>query len=58
MKTIDDVYERLKKEYNLSSINIGFIDPNADMEAVYTSTKATLDKLMAGDYEEVLEEDD
>lgn len=58
MKTMDDVYDRLKAEYNLSAINIGFENPDASMQDVYESVKETLDKLMTGDFEEVILEDD
>lgn len=58
MKTMDDVYDRLKAEYSLSALNVGFVNPDASMQEVYESVKETLDKLMAGDFEEVILEDD
>ena len=58
MKTMDDVYDRLKAEYNLSALNVGFVNPDVSMQEVYESVKETLDKLMAGYFEEVILEDD
>lgn len=55
---MDDVYDRLKAEYNLSALNVGFVNPDASMQEVYESVKETLDKLMAGDFEEVILEND
>lgn len=57
MKTMDDVYDRLKAEYNLSALNVGFVNPDLSMDEVYEAVKESLDKLMNNDFEEVFYDD-